>query len=303
MHRLSEAERFLDEIGRYAVPPDRDEQAEIAAIRGDIAFYRGDYAAALAQYDEADRMTPGTSDFRRAIYFSLTGRPVLAEDYFNKAERRLQNPTRQARGALELQRGILDLDRGRFDDALAHFRRADQIFPAFWLIEEHIAEVTALKGDLDTAENMYREIVRRTRHPEFMDALAQIAAEQGDRRAAGHWFARAGAAWAERLRAFPEASYGHAIDHCIARGDWPCALSLAQRNHQARPYGDAKIALAKALLGSKRPGEARTVIDRVLATSWRTVDLHQTASEIYLALGLEDLAAEQSRLSRALTMQ
>jgi tetratricopeptide (TPR) repeat protein len=303
MHRLPQAERYLNEIGRYAVPPDRDEQAEITAIWGDIAFYRGDYATALAQYDAADRLAPGTSDFRRAIYLSRTGRPVLAEDYFNKAERRLQSPTRQARGTLELQRGILDLDRGRLDDALAHFRRADLMFPGFWLIEEHIAEVTALKGDLNAAENMYRDIVRRTGHPEFMDALAQIAAEQGDSRAAGHWFARAGAAWAQRLQDFPEASYGHAIEHCIAKGDWPCALSLAQRNHRARPYGDAKIALAKGLLGSKRPAEARAVIDSVLATPWRTVDLHQTASEIYLALGLEGLAAEQSRLSRALSVQ
>ncbi|HEX8442312.1 MAG TPA: hypothetical protein VF631_01560 [Allosphingosinicella sp.] len=302
MHRLPEAERYLDAIGRYAVPPDREEQAEVTAIRGDIALYRGDYGGALAQYDAADRLAPGTSDFRRAIYLSFTGRPVLAEDYFNKAERALQNPTRHARGTLELQRGILDLDRGRLDDALAHFRRANEIFPGFWLIEEHIAEVTALKGDPGAAQTMYRDIVRRTGHPEFMDALAEVAAAQGDRKAAEHWFSRAEAAWTQRLQAFPEASYGHAIDHCIAKGDWPCALSLARRNHQARPYGAAKIALAKALLGSKRTAEARAVIDAVLATTWRTVDLHLTASEIYSALGLAGPAAEQNRLARALAI-
>jgi tetratricopeptide (TPR) repeat protein len=70
MHRLGEAERYLDAVDDYAVPPAGGEQAEVLAMRGDIAFYRGDYAGALARYDEADKVVPGTSDFRRAVYYS-----------------------------------------------------------------------------------------------------------------------------------------------------------------------------------------------------------------------------------------
>jgi tetratricopeptide (TPR) repeat protein len=300
MHRLDEAERYLDMIDDYAVPPGGEEAAEIKAMRGDIAFYRGDYAAALAAYDEADRLAPGTADFRRAVYHSKTGRPDLAEDYYDKAERGLPFPTPQARARMELQRGILDLESGRWDEALAHFRKADGIFPGFWLIEEHIAEVTALKGDLAGAERHYRDIVRRTGHPEFMDALAGIAAKRGDKAGEAEWTRRAAEGWRKRLRQFPEATYGHAIDHCVQKGDWGCALALAWRNHQARPYGDAKIALARALLHNGRPAEARETIDTVLASRWRTAPLHAAAAEIYAALGEAEKAAGQRRIALAM---
>lgn len=300
MHRLPQAETYLDAVEAYAVPPDRDEQAEVTAMRGDIAFYRGDYAGALRAYDAADRLAPGTSDFRRAVYHGLTGRPDLAEDYLGRTERALQAPTRHARAKLELQRGILDLERGRLDEALAHFRKADRVFPGYWLIEEHIAEVTTLKGNLVAAERLYRDIVARTGHPEFMDALAGIAAQRGDSATRTRWTERANRAWRTRLVQFPEAAFGHAIDHCIDKGDLRCALLLAERNHRARPYGEAKVKWAQALLGNGRVVEARTLIEAALASPWRTADLHRTAADVYLKLELGGLAAEQDRLARAI---
>lgn len=298
MHRLSESEDYLRATDRYAVPPDRDERAEIMAMRGDIAFYRGDYSAAIAGYDAADRLVPGTSDFRRAVYHSLTGEADKAEIYLDRAEGALASPTRHARARLELQRGILDLNRGRLDEALAHFRRADRTFPGYWLIEEHIAEVLTSQGHLQAAEPLYRDIVRRTGHPEFMDALAHIAAQRGNERARKMWTARAWAAWQVRIAQFPEAAYGHAIDHCLGKGDWSCALSLAERNHRARPYGEAKVKLAQALLGKGRASEARRMIDAVLATPWQSADLHKTAADIYRAQGEAAKAEDHARRAK-----
>jgi hypothetical protein len=151
MHRLAAAERQLTGIDRYAVPPSGPERADISAMRGDIAFYRGNYAAARGLYDEADRLAPGAASFRRAIQASRFGQVGQAEALFNRSEQGQQAPLPQDRAYFELQRGILDLDRDRLDDALVHFRRADGIFPGHWLIEEHIAEVTTLKGDLPAA--------------------------------------------------------------------------------------------------------------------------------------------------------
>jgi tetratricopeptide (TPR) repeat protein len=298
MHRLSAAENYLDQIAGYAIPPRGADLAETHAFRGDIAFYRGDYSGALLHYDEADGIARGTADFRRAIYHSKTGRPDLSERYIDRAEVQLVNRTRQNLSFFELHRGILDLDRGRLEDALVHFRRADNIFPGSWLIEEHIAEVATLKGDLETAEKLYSNIVHRTGHPEFIDALAGIAAERGDDGARKRLTDIAARAWTKRLKQFPEAAYGHALDHCIGKEDWACALNLAQRNHDARPYGEAKIALARALLGSGRKAEAKAMIEAVLASPWRTTELHRTAAEIYSAEGMTVAAAEQDRLAR-----
>jgi tetratricopeptide (TPR) repeat protein len=298
MHRLAAAEAQLAATDRYAVPPDPGERAEIAAMRGDIAFYRGDYAGAWALYDTADRLVPGSAHFRRAIFAARTGQVDLADAYLTEAEKGYRSPTPQTRSYMQLQRGILDLDRGRLDEAMAHFREADRLFPGRWLIEEHIAEVLTLQGKTAKAQTLYRDIVRRTGHPEFIDALAGIAEAQGDKAEAQQLYARSARIWEERLKLFPEATYGHAIDHCMAKQDWACALRLAEANHRARPYGEAKIKLAAALLANRRPDEARTQIDQVLASRWRTPDLFATAADIYAASGLTRKAEQYRGIAR-----
>lgn len=298
MHRLAAADEQLAATDGYAVPPDPGDRAEITAMRGDIAFYRGDYDRAWALYDAADRLVPGSANFRRAIFAARTGKVDLADAYLTEAEKAYRSPTPQTRSYMQLQRGILDLDRGRLDEAMAHFREADRLFPGRWLIEEHIAEVLNLQGKTAQSEKLYRDIVRRTGHPEFIDALAGIAEARGDRAEAQRLYARSNRLWAERLKLFPEATYGHAIDHCMAKRDWACALRLAEANHTARPYGEAKIKLAAALLANRRQEDARTMIDQVLASRWRTPDLFATAAAIYDASGLTRKAGEYRRTAR-----
>jgi Tfp pilus assembly protein PilF len=75
---------------------------------------------------------------------------------------------------------------------------------------------------------------------------------------------------------------------------------MAQRNVQARPYGDAQLALARALLGNGRVAEARAVIEPVLASAWQTAKLHRTAADIYAASGMSAEAAAQDQLARAI---
>ncbi len=280
MHRLAEAERYLKIIDGYAIPSLPDERAEMTGMRGDIAFYRGDLKTALKLYEKADQLSPGTASFRRAVYAMKTGDFERAEIFFDQTEREARLPPPQLRGYIELQRGILDLERRQLDQALAHFRRANSIFPGHWLMEEHIAEVLTLQGKLPEAERLYRSIVKRTGHPEFMDALADLLSSQGRTEEARRLTDQAWAAWQKRLALFPEASYGHAIDHCIGKRDWGCAVRFATRNHAARPYGDAKIALAKALLGSGQLNEAETLIKSVWRSPWRTADLLSLTKEI-----------------------
>ncbi len=300
MHRLAGAESQLDAVDRYVVPPEPGDRAEMLAMRGDIAFYRGQLPEALAFYDKADALVPGFAAFRRAIHAARTGDVDRADAAFEQAEKAYRSPSKQTRSYLALQRGILDLDRGRLDDAMVHFRTADSLFPGRWLIEEHIAEVLTLQGKTGEAEKLYRAIVARTGHPEFIDVLAGLAEKRGDAAEAQRLHGQAWAIWQRRLQQFPEATYGHAIDHCVAKRDWACAVQMAERNVTARPHGDARVALAGALLGSGRAAEARAVIEPVLASPWRTPQLHRTAAAIYAALGLKAEAAAQDKLAKAL---
>lgn len=294
LHRLDAAERALDAIDRYAVPPDHLERTEALALRGDIAFYRGDLKAAEAFYRRADALEPGAGTaFRWAVYFTKTGRPETAEGFFDAAVAASRSPTPQFRANVELQKGVLYLERGQWDRALAFFRRADALFPGYYVIEEHIAETLALKGQAAEAEALYAGIIRRTGNPEFMDALAALVEARGDGAAAAAWRSRAAAEWERRLALLPEAAYGHALDHYLAAGDPARALNIARRNHAARPYGDAKVQLAEALLQAGRADAARRTIEPVLRSDWDTAQLHGVAARVYAAAGDSRRSAQE----------
>jgi tetratricopeptide (TPR) repeat protein len=299
LHRLDAAERQLDLIDRYAVPPDLSERVEALALRGDIAFYRGDYASAARLYREAEALEPGADAlaYRWGVFHAHTGRSDLAAEQFDRAIRAARTPLPQHRANVELQKGIMFLERGRLDEAMARFREADAIFPGHWLVEEHIAEVLALTGRTGEAERLYGDIVRRTGHPEFMDQLAALARRRGDAQAAQAWTARAGAEWERRLKLLPEAAYGHALDHYLAAGDPQRALGIARANLAARPHGEAQVALAEALLAAGQPQAARDTVAEVLRSRWRTPDTHAVAARVFEANGLPRLAArEHARL-------
>src|SRR6185503_1437990 len=87
--------------------------------------------------------------------------------------------------------------------------------PGWWLADEHIAEVHALRGDFDDALARYQDIVQRTGAPEYMDAIARILLEQHQPGAAAEWTGRARTIYRERLALLPEAAAGHAIDHFL----------------------------------------------------------------------------------------
>lgn len=285
MHRLSAAERQLARIESYGIPPGSDERAEIAAMRGDIAFYRGDYAGARRRYDEADRLAPGTASFRRAIYAARTGDVDEADRIFAAAARGARLPTRLMLADYALQRGILDLGAGRWEEAKAHFDYAGRLFPGYWLIEAHQAQALALAGDTRQAIAKFERVAERSGSPEAMDALAALYRYEGDAAQAGRWAARAGQVWAERLRLFPEAARGHALEHELAFGDPARALDLARRDFANRRFGGAATGLGWAWLANNRPNEALAAIAPVLRSPWRSAEAQLVAAQAYAMLG------------------
>ena len=285
VHRLDAAAAMLARIEQYAVPLSGADRAELVAMRGDFAFYRGDYGEARERYEESNALATGMADFRWAIHHSKTGDRHLADDYLRSAAKGARTP--QTHAFFELHRGILDLDSGRLDEALLHFRTADRYFGGFWLVEEHIAEVATLRGDFATATSLYRQIVAKTGHPEYMDSLADIARARGQEAAADHWRERAWRAWQTRLRLFPEAAYGHALDHCLSKGDRACALDLARKNHAARPYGEAKLKLAQALLLNGHAVEAARVVDEAKRSGWDPLRVEQERQALAMATTIE----------------
>jgi tetratricopeptide (TPR) repeat protein len=228
------------------------------------------------------------------------GSPGEAAALLEAAEKRYHGASATVKAWLKLQRGLIAWDRGRLDEALALYRLADDELAGWWLIDEQIAELTRLTGDSTGAQALYEDVIRRTGLPEHMDELARLLREGAAPEKAIEWVRRAEAIHRARLAAFPEASAGHAVDHFLQFGSPAEALTLARRNAELRPYGDAQIALATALFRAGHTGEAAELIARIEASGWNTAQLHAVAAQIDAGLGR--VAAADAQRAKAVAM-
>ena len=285
IHRLGALEPDLRAVEHYAVPDD-GATATVLGLRGDLAFYSGNYPEALALYEKSHGvMAIMSTSFRLAYYWGRMGDPAKARRYLDEAESQIIGPQQQQRSFLEMYRGILALDRGLWDEAETHFRHADAIFPGYWLVQEHLAMTLALKGHPDQAMAIYQGIAARTNLPEAADAVAGLYRATGDFANAQTWAARADALWRKRLALLPEAAYGHLVDHLLAFGSPAETLQVALKNYQSRPYADAATQLAWAYMANHRPADALKALAPVLASGWVSAEPHIVASEAHALLG------------------
>ncbi len=267
-----------------------------------LALQRGQYDDATRLIDASLALHEGVSNLSSKAYLVLgLGDPVQADALYRRALDEYHGVSREPAAWLHLQLGLADLGRGRYDEALAHYRDAEAELPGYWLVDEHIAEILTLVGQTDAAKAMYLDIIERTHNPEFMDAVAGILAAQGKPGEAKEYVAKAWTRYGALMAAYPEAAYGHALEHVLEFGeDTAFAVDLAEKNHALRPNADAKVLLAQAYLKAERLADARRTIEAALATPWRTADLHAVASTTYAASGDPAKSAEQRALAAAI---
>jgi thioredoxin-like negative regulator of GroEL len=259
----------------------------------------GNYEEARQLLEEAAELEQSLGNLSTlALWHWKTGDLETAEALYDAAEETYRGRSTEPRAWLDLQRGLLDLDRGRYREALVHYRDADRDLPGWYLVDEHIAEVVRLLGDREEARSIYLRVVASTGNPEFMDALADMAKEDGDQAGERAWTRRAREAYEAQLLRFPEAASGHALEHFLDSGERPDrALNIARQNHVNRPNGEAKTLLARAALAAGELGEAQAAVEDALASAWRTADLHAVAADVYGSLGDSTTAAQQARLA------
>lgn len=269
---------------------------------GNLALQRGKYDDAARLLDESVALHETVANLSSKAYFVLgTGDVEGSEALYRKAIGLYHGSSKEPMAWLHLQLGLSDLGRGRYDEALAHYREAETHLSGYWLIDEHIAEILTLTGKVEDAKALYLDIIARTNNPEFMDAMAGIMLEAGNQAEADAYVAKALERYEELMAMYPEASYGHALEHFIEFGDDPKAtIDMAEKNHALRPNADAKILLAQAYLKGDRGKDAQRVIEEALATPWRTADLHAVAAAVYRAVGDTTNADTQMTAAKAI---
>jgi len=300
LHRLSAAGAMIDAIDHYVIRPEAETRGETSAMRGDIAFYRGDYAKALQAYTEGRDAKAVESSFRLAVYQSKTGQGDRAISTIERLAEQDRFPTAQLLCNLSLMAGAIELQRGNWSKAIEYFQRANRQFPGYWLVEAHLAQMAAMSGKRQTAIRAYLAIVLPNERPEVMDALAGLYRAQGDRKQSVLWADRAEAVWERRLRQIPEGAYGHAVEHYLAFDKPARALELALLDYRARPYGVSATALAWAYIANNRPADALRVIDPVLRSAWVSAEEHIVAGQAHLLLGQSEAADAEQQAALAI---
>lgn len=274
LHRFKAARETI------ASMPLAAESTSLRALSADIALQQGHYAAALAEYEALAAAKPSWDVLARLAYYRLkTGRPGEADELYRRAADMIPAKEMRAYAWIELQRGLIDLEYGRPEEALAHYRLADRAWSGYWLIEEHIAEALHLTGQTRAAIALYRDIIGRTRNPEFMTALANILGET-DPAAATALYAEADALYRRQFELYPEATAGHLIEHLLEKqGADPRLREYAEWNHALRPNAEAKLLLARSYLKLGDTAAARRLIGEILQTPWRTPELDTLLAE------------------------
>ena len=273
MHRLQRAKDDLARVG---------DTAGARSLAAQIALQEGDYDGALRGYRAAlvsERTWDGLANL--AYYEANTGNPAGADRLYVEAEDEITAKEMRSYAWVELQRGLLDFGQRRYAEALAHYRRAEQAYSGYWLIEEHIAEVLDRLGRTDEAVAQYRKVIDQTHNPEYVSALAAIVART-DAKEADRLYAEADGLYDARFQLYPEAAGGHLVRHLLARSDAPLPrlLAVAEANANLRPNAEAKLLLAKAYWKADRPAETERLLQEVKRTPWRTLELAEFEREV-----------------------
>lgn len=284
IHRLAVAEEYVGALEAMAIPQ-RDDQLVARLLRGEIALQRGQYAEALATLTELAKVEPALGQPALALYHAKTGEPDRAAALLAETLAAADKKDPRRRAWLRLQLGLVAMDRGDLRGAQEHLQNADAELSGWWLVQEHLAEVHARRGEHDRALAIYEGLVRTADLPQHMDALAALYRHRNEPQRADELIAQAAARWDRQLARFPESALGHGLLHHLQFGAPERALELALANHALRPGGEAHVLLARAHLKAGQPAEALAVAERALATPYRTAGLHDVAAKAHAALG------------------
>lgn len=302
MHRNADAAEEVARLARFVVPAPPGDLAEGEAILGDVALYRGDYAAARASYEKADARVSGPmtlvrmADLHRHLGRFDEARALLAQA--------LADPsaiTPWMRASLMLQLGAVDLQTGDWPAAERRFAEADRAFPGWWLTKAHLAQMAATRGQFEQAEALYRLAMTGAERPTVMDALAALYHAMGRTGEAEALEADSGRLWMARVRSHPQAYADHAFEAALRTGDTAQAWQLAALNYRSRPYGDGRIGLARAAEARGRHASARAILEELERTGWRSTEQYRVLESVCTHLGDEACAARARKAALAIS--
>jgi tetratricopeptide (TPR) repeat protein len=289
--------RFDEALTTARRAQDLDPSLGALALVGDVLAATGDYQGAAAAYSELaiEWSSPG-----------LTARMAHLDELSGKVESAILQMERAAAAYLasggvgeeaawyQVRLGDLNFSIGRVAEADRRYRAALTLLPGYWSAIGGRAKVSAARGNLDRAIELYESAAAAVPRPEVMIALGDLYTLTGQTDLAGDRYATV-----EAITQLSGGVYDRTLALFLAEhGRAQEALSLAEKGLEVRRdvYGYDTLAWALYQLG--RPDEAREAMDQALVLGTRDSQLLFHAGAISLALGDKMRAAEE--LSAAL---
>ncbi len=283
LHRLDDVRSAL------ATAPSVGGSAEGRLLNADLDFHSGRYQEARQGYCEALETSRSWGALARLAYLNgKMGDPAGADRLYQEAQDELTAKELRSFAWLEVQRGFLDFAHGRQCEAQSHYRRADRAYPWYWIVDEHIAELLAARGQYLEAIAILERLASAARRPELQQAIGELYRLAGQDERAREQLDKALAAYVESARRGEVHYWHHLADYYAdVAEDGAQAVVWARKDLQLRENFATQAALAWAYYRDSRYAEAGDWIDRALSSGAATAHLFRQAGTIYRAAGRE----------------
>jgi tetratricopeptide (TPR) repeat protein len=269
----------------YAADPD---QMQALAIIGDANLELGDYAAAELAYQELLDRAGGAPAYSRLSRLAwIQGDVDAAIDWMGQAAESAEDSGAwgEQLAWYSFQLGELHFNSGDIRSAGRWYQKAEDFFTNYYLAQAGMAKVAAAEGELDQATELYESLVARRPQPEYLAALGDLYAIQGNTAAAQEQYDTV--LFIGQLAEAQQVLYSRQLALFLANHDLQPikALDYAQRELEARQDIYAYDTLAWTLYQNGRLDEAAAAMDRALAEGTEDALLFYHAGMINAARG------------------
>ena len=280
LHRLPEFRQRLADLMQ-------DPDDEVIALTADLATQEGRYDAARQSYEAAilgeaswDRLA------RLAFVYGVRGEINIAQQLYARAADQLDARQMRHYAWIEVQQGALEFRRGQFDAARKHYERADRAYSGYWLVADHLAELSAAERRFDDAIALYRRVLQQAPRPDLQQALGDVYSLAGNSAQSNLWHERALAGYLDSAQR-GEVHYLHHLAGFYAdvRYDGEQAVRWARQDFELRGGPSTQDALAWALFRNSQIEASLEHIDAALAAGVNDPHMFFHAAMIHLAAG------------------
>lgn len=280
-HRLAEVRRDLE------TAPGLRASFQGRVLEADLDFQEGRYDDARRSYESLIADNRIWDNLARFAYLkSKMGDEAAAEQLYDEAEDELTSKEMRSYAWVELQKGVLDMTHGRYENARAHYERADQAYSGYWLVQEHMAELLGALGEFEKAVELYESVIARVPRPEFQQALGEIYSLMGKPEQAQRCHKEALAAYLESAQRGGVHYYHHLADFFAdVREDGAETVKWARKDVELRANFSTQAALAWGLYRNGQFSEALDTMNQALSSGVRDARLFFQTAMIHLSAG------------------